>query len=84
MIIKYARHYGEAPDVSFAHEYDTDWDFDDLDYIGDEIGENYWQHYDGWECQWPLTFRIWDKNDKFIGDVSVDVEMRPEFYSEKL
>lgn len=84
MIIKYARHYGGPPDVSFAHEYDTGWDFDDLDYIGDEIGEDFWRNYDGWECKWPLKFRIWDKNGYVLGDVSVDVEMRPEFYSEKL
>ena len=52
----------------------------DLGYIAEECAEEYYDHMDGWESSWPLTFILRDEADtKELGRFKVDLESVASF-----
>lgn len=45
--------------------------------------KDYHQRHDGWEAAWPLTFVLFDENEKEIGRYLVDREVEPIFRAVK-
>ena len=75
--------YG-GEELNFAEEFETTWDLDDLDYIATDIAEYYHDNCDGWENSWPLTFIIWDMEDKELGRFLVERESQPVFSASQI
>lgn len=47
----------------------------------ERLAEYHFNNCDGWECEWPLTFRLWNEAGEFVGDYEVYIENEPHFYS---
>lgn len=66
---------GDTPDFKFFSAHGET----DLKWIAEGAAEDYFQHHDGWEASWPLTFVIFDDDEKEIGRVLVQHETVPSF-----
>ena len=67
------------PDYSFEFK----WNSDDVEDIAAEAAEDYFRNHDGWECDWPLTFVIFDGGE-VIGKCEVELEHNPSFSASRL
>lgn len=52
---------------------------EDEDQLVCELAEYYYDHMDGWEDQWPLTFVLVDSTVK-EKEFRVELELEPQFY----
>lgn len=52
---------------------------DNLDRVAEDAAEDYHSHHDGWESQWPLVFRIFNKDELPLGKFEVEREAVPSF-----
>jgi hypothetical protein len=52
-------------------------------WLAEEAAEDFFSEHDGWECAWPLAFRVFD-GDVDLGLWSVDMESRPHFMATEL
>ena len=76
-------------DISFDDsQYNIDcelyWDEEDAEFAAQACAEDYHSNHDGWESNWPLTFRLWDKTGKHLGDFGVDRDVEPVFFARKV
>jgi hypothetical protein len=81
MIFKYS-----VEDDETIYEYDVDNPYDDfcqyaVDYILEEVAQDYYNDHDGYEDKWPLTFKLFDKDNKLLGTAKINVEYEPTFYT---
>lgn len=66
-----------------AHECDTTWDGDFLDYVAEDCAQDLHRNHDGWELSWPLTLKLWDRQGDFLGEWEVDRDVEPVFHAAK-
>jgi len=67
-------------------EFDDWFDISDdrVRFIAEKAAEFDHGNRDGWECKWPLTYRIWDTDGLLLGTYSVDIEAVPEFFASRV
>jgi hypothetical protein len=53
------------------------------EWVAEEIAEYVFHNRDGWDRQWPMTFRIWTSDGTLIGDFDVMMEAVPSFCARK-
>jgi hypothetical protein len=52
--------------------------------LAKECAEDFWDHHDGWESNWPMTFKLFDANKNELGTYIVDMEAEPTFSAKKM
>ena len=55
------------------------WDKDCLDYVAEDAAEYDYKNCDGWEREWPITFKIWSLDGVELGVFEVEMDMTPTF-----
>lgn len=73
--------YEKGSEAEYRFEYNSIWSKDRLDFIAEEIADDYFSNHDGWEASWPLNIYIWDDKHEYIGACSVEMEAQPAFYA---
>lgn len=61
------------------YKFGSSWDRDSPEYLAEDAADNFHHLHDGWECDWPLTFRVFDTDGQKIGDFEIDRDMSPVF-----
>ncbi len=41
--------------------------------VAEACAKHYYDRQDGYEREWPITIRLWDKRDGHIGDYQVEL-----------
>ena len=54
------------------HYYDGGWS-------AEIFAKDYYDNHDGWEDDWPITFRTWDEEGVWLGDYMVELDYDPTF-----
>ncbi len=58
----------------------TIWEHSDsLNYAAGDCADHFWSHHEGYENCWPLTFVLFDADDRELGRFTVEMEMEPTF-----
>lgn len=78
---------GDHPDY---HEADSRFDFPSkarrhfnmMDFLAEDLAEDFFHNHDGWESSWPQELRVW-KNGECVGVFDVDCEAAPSFSATK-
>lgn len=58
--------------------------FLDLEFSATECAENFFNHRNGWEATWPLTFVLFDVVDVELGRFYVEIEVTPDFRARRV
>lgn len=53
------------------------------EWAAEDAAEDYHGNRDGWECEWPLTFKLRDENGRDLGAWEVAMEVVPSFSAAK-
>ncbi|EMK7762503.1 TPA: hypothetical protein ACJIYU_004434 [Yersinia enterocolitica] len=69
---------GNAEDIDPAYSSDGGPEF-----LAAIAAEDYWERFDGWESNWPLSFEIFIDGVS-AGNFSVDMEQQPTFSATKI
>lgn len=79
-----------ATEECFGGRYKLDGEFqiydeNDLEFIAEQCAGDYWDNHDGYESNWPLSFRIYKEDDSsgLIYESIVEMEMSPDFSASK-
>jgi hypothetical protein len=48
-----------------------------------DLAEHIYWDRDGWDMNWPVSFRVWNYKKWRVGDFTVDVETVPQFFAMK-
>lgn len=77
MIFKYT--VGESEQI-FEYEFEG---FDDSPYeeLLEEIAQDYCDNHDGSEDDWPITLKLFDSDNEFLGEGKIEVEYEPTYYT---
>ena len=68
---------------SDAYKLSSDFGPEDLEWVAEDAGRDYWNSHDGWECRWPLKFEIFAQG-KSLGRFEVGVEVEPTFSANQI
>ena len=84
MKVFYETYYKGPLDPKFEPEHNLEYEYFlscyDFENEVKYMAEDFFHNHDGWECSWPLNFRVWKENGELIGDFKVEMEAVPEFY----
>ena len=67
----------------FALEVPEHFTEEHAEWAAGDAAEDYHGNRDGWECEWPLTFKLRDENGRDLGQWEVEMEMAPSFSASK-
>ena len=76
---KYRYTRPETMELDDYHEFQSNFDKEDGEWLAEAAAENYHDRHDGWESLWPLVLVIRDENGSEIGTYEVDREAVPHF-----
>ena len=79
-LYKYAvEEHGES--YEDAMEFASLWEGHLPQYVAEEMAEYEFHNRDGWEAEWPLTFRLWDADGEELGVFEIKLEEEPSFHA---
>ena len=47
--------------------------------VAERVAKDYYDNHDGWEDDWPISFRVWDEEGVWVGDYEVSLDYEPTF-----
>ncbi len=66
-------------DEESRYEILSAWDESPGKFLAEDAAYDFHARRSGWECDWPLVFRIFNVDGEPLGDFEVDREMEPVF-----
>ncbi len=54
------------------------------EYIAEDCAEHWSAWHDGWECSWPITFSLFDCDDKLVGVFKIEREYTTTYDASKV
>ncbi|MCO9048510.1 hypothetical protein [Acinetobacter sp. UC24323] len=75
----------ECPNSRYELEFKDieTWLEQDLEFVGNECAQDYFDNHDGWESSWPLEIRVFKDEHSIepIASLIVEMELEPHFSS---
>lgn len=75
---------GEATPLDLCLHVESVFEADDefgLQDVARDAADDFYRNHDGWEVTWPLTFSIFTVKGKHLGNVGVELDFDPMFYT---
>jgi hypothetical protein len=72
----------DGEELEDATTFGSKWGEEFPNYIVEDAAEYEYHNCDGWERDWPMTFKIWGMDDRELGVFEVGMDMSPTFVAD--